>query len=158
VVAGSALALVGREGGDRPGSVPRATAGAAAPTTTVTVPPPVPSSGPRPSAEPVGRPAEPVPGQYVVALAPSQLPALAVATAIADDHHGRVLDVYDSALHGFAVAMADVDARALARDSRVTAVFQDALVHADGTQSPAPWNLDRIDQAHLPLDGEFATY
>jgi subtilisin family serine protease len=146
---------------DRPsaGSKGRTTA-AAAPTTTVAVPPPpsgsTPGAGPGAAAtDPIGRPAEPVPGQYIVALAPSREDTASLARSVAADHGGRVLDVYDQALHGFAVAMDDAHARQLASDRRVVAVYQDGIVHTDGTESPAPWDLDRLDQATLPLDDAF---
>ena len=121
---------------------------------TVTAPalPPTPAAT---AADPIGRPAVPVPNRYVVALAVAPGPTRSRADAVADDHGGQVTTVYDHALQGFAVEMDERHALELARDPRVAAVYQDGVVQLADTQSPAPWDLDRIDQSNLPLDGSF---
>jgi subtilisin family serine protease len=106
----------------------------------------------------VERVADPIPGQYIVTLKTSDPAAVApVAKVLAGGHHGHVLDVYSHALHGFAVAMTDADAQALAADPSVASVEENAVVTIDTTETPTPsWGLDRIDQADLPLDSSYS--
>ena len=56
-----------------------------------------------------------------------------------------------SALNGYAAKLTATEAKGLAADPSVAYVEQDQVVHADATQSSAPWGLDRIDQTDLPL-------
>ena len=77
------------------------------------------------------------------------------AAQLAADYGGHIVSVYEHALEGFSVEISDAGARALARDTRVGSVYEDGVVRLAQTQSPAPWDLDRIDQATLPLDNAF---
>jgi subtilisin family serine protease len=96
--------------------------------------------------------------QYIVSL--RGVPTAAVpgeARQLASTHGGDVVDVYQHALSGFTARMTGSEARALANDPSVAAVVPDGIVHAATTESPAPWNLDRIDQHTLPLDDSYTT-
>ena len=89
-----------------------------------------------------------IPGRYIVVLS-----AGTDSASLASSVHGRVHHEYKRALKALAVEISDADAQALARDSRVQYVEEDATVFAAQT----PWGLDRIDQRSLPLNGSFVS-
>ena len=78
-----------------------------------------------------------------------------VASELANSHRGKLKEVYQNAINGFAVEMTEADAEALSQDFRVAYVEEDSIVTIDATQSNPPWGLDRIDQRSRPLS---ATY
>ena len=60
--------------------------------------------------------------------------------------------VFSHVFPGMVVEATDAERSALARDPRVAAVEEDQVVTVSATTQPdAPWGLDRIDQARLPL-------
>jgi len=65
---------------------------------------------------------------------------------------GTVTRRFDHALNGFAAFMTEQQAEALAADSRVAFVEEDAIVETMTTQNNPPWGLDRISQRDLPLN------
>lgn len=75
-----------------------------------------------------------------------------IASELATSHRGRITNVYQHALNGFAVNMSEADAEALSQDFRVKFVEEDSIVTADATQTNPPWGLDRIDQRNRPLN------
>ncbi|HEX2721308.1 MAG TPA: S8 family peptidase [Gemmatimonadaceae bacterium] len=95
--------------------------------------------------------AEIIPGRYIVTLSEGVSPK-----EIAAAHGVRPDFVYSRALNGFAANMPDAIRDALLRDSRVTRVEPDGIVHAYTTQSGATWGLDRIDQRSLPLSTTYS--
>jgi hypothetical protein len=89
--------------------------------------------------------------QYVVVLRNGV--AATSSGSLAKQYNGKVTASWQHALQGFAVSATAASAKSLARDPRVAAVYQDAVVKSDAVQvNPPSWGLDRIDQRNLPLD------
>lgn len=60
-----------------------------------------------------------------------------------------------TALGTVRVSLTTSQASLLKSDKRILAVEKNEIVRIQDTQSSPPWNLDRIDQAALPLDNTF---
>jgi len=78
-----------------------------------------------------------------------------IASELTTNHKGKLKQVFQNALNGFAVEMSEADAEALSQDFRVKYVEEDAIVTLDATQSNPPWGLDRIDQRNRPLNASY---
>lgn len=101
-----------------------------------------------------------VPEQYIVVLKGDPERSCGgnvggVASALARRYQGSVLQVYQRALCGFSVHMAEPQAQILAADPAVAYIEEDGTVSLATTQYSAPWGLDRIDQRALPLSGSY---
>ncbi|GGN69846.1 hypothetical protein GCM10010112_35750 [Actinoplanes lobatus] len=68
---------------------------------------------------------------------------------------GSVTRVFGSAVEGYTAKLSAAQAARLAADPAVASVEADQVVRIAGTQTSAPWGLDRIDQRALPLSGTY---
>jgi serine protease len=111
------------------------------------------------AAQEVHTPERAIPGRYIVVLDDRQVSRAAVrplADALARQHGGRLAHVYEHAIRGFTLTLPATAAAALARHPRVRYVEQDSERFVVDVQLNAPWGLDRIDQADLPLNGSYS--
>lgn len=111
---------------------------------------PVAGAAAEPAALLRAAPGRAVAGQYIVVLKEGARP------------HGvaRLAGVtprmaYDAALNGFAAELTAGQLNALRHHPAVAYVEEDQVLEPQWVQSPAPWGLDRIDQAALPLNNAY---
>jgi hypothetical protein len=110
------------------------------------------------AAQQVLTPEQAIPGQYIVVFDDVQVTRTQVAAqaqALARQHGGRILHVYEDGLRGFAASMSATAAAAIARSPRIRYVEQDSVMTIVASQPNATWGLDRIDQRNLPLNSTY---
>src|SRR5690349_5004118 len=86
---------------------------------------------------------------YIVVLKTAARSADAAATAQGHQYGVQARIVYSHAIQGYAARMDAGQVRALRADPSVDYVVADTMMHADTTETAAPWGLDRIDQHRL---------
>ena len=101
-----------------------------------------------------------LPGRYIVVLGgkPGTKQAKSAASALARARQRgiRADRVYSHALNGFAAKLTAAELTELRKDPDVTLIAPDQKARAAAVhQSPAPWDLDRLDQINLPLNNDF---
>jgi serine protease len=107
------------------------------------------------AAQQVLTPEQAIANQYIVVFDDLQVARTQVAgqaEALARQHGGRILHVYENGLRGFAASMSATAAAAIARNPRIRYVEQDSVMTIVASQPNATWGLDRIDQRDFPLN------
>nr|WP_245614160.1 S8 family peptidase [Actinokineospora inagensis] len=97
-------------------------------------------------------------GQYIVVLnSGAHAAATGEAASLTQRYGGDVTDTYSVTLNGFSVRnLSEQQARRLAADPSVKAVYQDGTAHATSDQlNPPSWGLDQIDQKTTTLDKKY---
>ncbi|GAA4907328.1 subtilisin family serine protease [Stackebrandtia albiflava] len=114
--------------------------------------------------------AEPATGPILMADAPDRIPDVylvdladdaavatrasvtATADRLTDAYGGQLRFTYHAAMTGFSLELDEAAAKRLAADPAVESVEAVGMATLDGTQTDAPWGLDRVDQRDLPLN------
>ncbi|MEW2811518.1 S8 family peptidase [Streptomyces massasporeus] len=96
-------------------------------------------------------------GSYLVTLKKSAglKASSAAGKGLVKEYGGSVDKTFGKALNGFSATLSAAEARQLAADPAVASVEQNQRVTLAATQTNAPWGLDRVDQASLPLSGTY---
>ncbi|MFI7142155.1 S8 family peptidase [Streptomyces massasporeus] len=79
----------------------------------------------------------------------------AAGKSLVKEYGGSVDKTFGKALNGYSATLSATEARRLAADPAVASVEQNQRVTLAATQTNAPWGLDRVDQASLPLSGTY---
>ncbi len=95
-----------------------------------------------------------VPGQYIVVLKESAPSGTSAAEVLAGSG-GMLHRSFAHALRGFSAVLSLETVEHLRRHPFVAYVEQDRIFTSADVQSAPVWNLDRIDQANLPIDSYY---
>lgn len=101
-----------------------------------------------PLGEILGLQGDSVPGEYIAVFKSGANPGVA-------NRHGGVVGQVFQNVRAVAFRGNDLAAQRIAGDSSVAFVQRNMIHRTQGTQSPATWGLDRVDQRNLPLNNTY---
>jgi aqualysin 1 len=115
------------------------------------------AAGNSPTAPIIGtESANAIQGRYIVVFKPGSAGSdVNQAAQRARGLGGEIYYTYDAALVGFAASLPEPALKGLVHNPNVDYIEADQVVSLDGTQSPATWGIDRIDQRALPLSNSY---
>lgn len=108
------------------------------------------------AAKSVGQQSTRIPDQYIVTFANDVHDAAGLAKQLVAQSNGTLGFTYETAVKGFSARLSPEAVSALERNPNIESIEPDETVEAAGTQSPAPWWLDRIDQRTATLDNAYS--
>ncbi len=96
-----------------------------------------------------------IPDKYIVVFRSNVLRSSDATRTFSATVDAKVTHRYDHALKGVAVSLTPNELATMQKNPNVEYIEPDRIVSAITTQTGAPWGLDRIDQAALPLSGAY---
>lgn len=104
------------------------------------------------------RSSDPVGGVYIATFDPDTIDTEAVVADVAKAKGVAADHIYRRALRGFSFRATEAAARAVCQHPAVSHVYEATKLYAGGagSQSSAPWNLDRLNALTLSYDGVYS--
>jgi subtilisin family serine protease len=108
------------------------------------------------AGEPTG-PSNPaaIADQYIVQFSDSEKDVPGLAKQLAAQSGGTLGFTYTTAIKGFSAHIPAHAVAALQHNPHVANIEPDQVVQLFGSETAAPWGLDRVDQPALPLNGMY---
>ena len=97
-----------------------------------------------------------IPNSYIVVFKNGQARDLdGIVNGMANRHSFLTRFRYRNSVQGFAATLSQSAVAELRADPRIEYIEENQEFHADVTQSPATWGIDRVDQVSLPLSNSY---
>lgn len=105
---------------------------------------------------------KPIPNRYIIVFEDwatggkgNRLQTDALAQSFSQTYNGKVFEVYETAINGFAAEFSPKEIQNMLEDPRIKYIEEDGEVTINATQTGATWGLDRIDQRDRPTNGTY---
>lgn len=105
---------------------------------------------------------KPIPNRYIIVFEDwatggkgNRLQTESLAQSFSLTYNGKVSQVYETALNGFAAEFSPKEIENMLQDPRIKYIEEDGEMTINATQTGATWGLDRIDQRDRPTNGNY---